>query len=196
MTILLFQSTHPLRGATAAGLEPTTAVLISIHAPLAGCDRTARFPSALRRDFNPRTPCGVRLLASICNQRPLTFQSTHPLRGATPRVSDVGAMLNISIHAPLAGCDNWSAPEEAAILDFNPRTPCGVRLFTCLWHWTNRKFQSTHPLRGATYHLRYLRIVLHISIHAPLAGCDNHSVENRKRIKDFNPRTPCGVRLS
>ena len=35
-----------------------------------------------------------------------------------------------------------------------------------------------------------------ISIHAPLAGCDLPGVVARGRSRDFNPRTPCGVRLS
>ena len=57
---LLFQSTHPLRGATGIAMDAQKLGKISIHAPLAGCDcifwKTATSPS----DFNPRTPCGVR----------------------------------------------------------------------------------------------------------------------------------------
>ena len=34
------------------------------------------------------------------------------------------------------------------------------------------EFQSTHPLRGATVFLQLLHGDLAISIHAPLAGCD------------------------
>ena len=34
------------------------------------------------------------------------FQSTHPMRGATPhRAGAYGSILVISIHAPHAGCD-------------------------------------------------------------------------------------------
>ena len=105
---LLFQSTHPLRGATAA----------------------SRLVAAQGRHFNPRTPCGVRpCRMRWCRPRCWEFQSTHPLRGATPGVaglpSDVkqfhsphplrgatrrqrrarGSEHHISIHAPLAGCD-------------------------------------------------------------------------------------------
>ena len=59
------QSTHPVRGATA-------------HA--AGMD--------LRKpNFNPRTPCGVRLLSNIGDGAIKLFQSTHPVRGATWRCS-------------------------------------------------------------------------------------------------------------
>ena len=58
-------------------------IVISIHAPLAGCDFAAVMPSARLR----------------------LFQSTYPLRGATRRTAAVRALVKISIHAPLAGCD-------------------------------------------------------------------------------------------
>ena len=80
---LKFQSTHPLRGATSmsygeytetvisihaplAGCDwtrcnPFAAAAISIHAPLAGCDPRPSLPRSASRHFNPRTPCGVRL---------------------------------------------------------------------------------------------------------------------------------------
>ena len=82
MLILLFQSTHPLRGATCLDVPIFCGVYISIHAPLAGCDKDIKRVN-LCRDisihaplagcdrshlshiikrayFNPRTPCGVR----------------------------------------------------------------------------------------------------------------------------------------
>ena len=35
---------------------------------------------------------------------------------------------------------------------------------------------------------------LWISIHAPLAGSDDSPRQDRRRRKDFNPRSPCGER--
>ena len=69
-----FQSTHPLQGATATTrpmsapwpfqsthcLPMFRALSISIHAPLAGCDLLLRRSRPCDRNFNPRTPCGVR----------------------------------------------------------------------------------------------------------------------------------------
>ena len=124
-----FQSTHPLRGATNTTVTSGGTDVISIHAPLAGCDRT----TACRSNSSP------------------TFQSTHPLRGATFAVGPGKTDRKISIHAPLAGCDNSrkstilyttpisihaplagcdvlvdkTIPRRAG--NFNPRTPCGVR---------------------------------------------------------------------
>ena len=34
--------------------------IISIHAPLAGCDENEQLKKSLGENFNPRTPCGVR----------------------------------------------------------------------------------------------------------------------------------------
>ena len=168
----VFQSTHPLRGATCR------------HA---GC-------GVWWLHFNPRTPCGVRRAtvkaydsATVFQStHPLrgatrgrtswsgwgTFQSTHPLRGATTRscqtpipsisisihaplagcdicISAACWLERISIHAPLAGCDDAEFDALCCPPDFNPRTPCGVR----------------HPAAPA-----------------------------QKAAADFNPRTPCGVR--
>ena len=80
---ILFQSTHPLRGATSNKHNITT-------------DQS---------DFNPRTPCGVRLGVSRVSVGGVGFQSTHPLRGATFPDCGLLQLFRISIHAPLAGCD-------------------------------------------------------------------------------------------
>ena len=123
---------------------------ISIHAPLAGCDKTHPPCAKACRYFNPRTPCGVRRVV---------------LRNTITKI-------DISIHAPLAGCDPCSGISFRAAHDFNPRTPCGVRLRVGLFldgklDFNPRTpcgvrpasisrvsgvqvFQSTHPLRGAT----------------------------------------------
>ena len=78
-------------------------------------------------NFNPRTPCGVRLVCLAIRCYLLNFNPRTPC-GVRP---DIGHQANkkhaISIHAPLAGCD----------------------LCVSCRRWRGR-FQSTHPLRGAT----------------------------------------------
>ena len=148
-------------------------VVISIHAPLAGCDLKQQINKRNYCNFNPRTPCGVRRPSSRFGLLPITFQSTHPLRGATYRTARLGIASTISIHAPLAGCDaegdikctqnphfNPRTPcgvrQDAfgdyryVEVDFNPRTPCGVRQNRSHYPQLQYRFQSTHPLRGAT----------------------------------------------
>ena len=96
---------------TPCGVRPGQAAvngtqeLISIHAPLAGCDRGLRAARDAYRHFNPRTPCGVRHVRYIPPHTRCTFQSTHPLRGATRWPCGACCTMAISIHAPLAGCD-------------------------------------------------------------------------------------------
>ena len=146
-----FQSTHPLRGATGPGQHLQRDICISIHAPLAGCDSAATSLVGCTYNFNPRTPCGVRLDSAYAALSGLEeFQSTHPLRGATSARPRTCQSSTISIHAPLAGCDTLTAAVAKA---------------------------------GD------------ISIHAPLAGCDARRGRRHFTRRHFNPRTPCWVRL-
>ena len=147
--------------------------LISIHAPLAGCDRTTQRKRGRSRDFNPRTPCGVRLFARIARcatQR--TFQSTHPLRGATGHRAD-----RPDLHA-----------------DFNPRTPCGVRRHNLSPRNDWRYFNPRTPCGVRQCLPSNNESPGRISIHAPLAGCDQGGRARLLYACHFNPRTPCGVR--
>ena len=147
----------------------------------------------------------------------MPFQSTHPLRGATPpcpwsrRTARISIhaplagcdykylthdkLTDISIHAPLAGCDLNSHLIASRLCHFNPRTPCGVRQRSASTCPRRRSFQSTHPLRGATYGVGNGNYPNAISIHAPLAGCDRLRRLRDLELVNFNPRTPCGVRL-
>ena len=104
----------------------------------------------------------------------MSFQSTLPLRGATPS-------------------DSTSGQQQTY---FNPRSPCGERRRT---HRKSRMlpvFQSTLPLRGATSTPGSFLLILCISIHAPLAGSDIRMRSTRPIPTYFNPRSPCGERLA
>ena len=101
------------------------------------------------RNFNPRTPCGVRQAPAA-----RTLEQCH----FNPR-TPCGVRLN-RFH-----CSKHPT-------NFNPRTPCGVRLMFDFIYLLEEQFQSTHPLRGATHATIYVTRYPCISIHAPLAGCD------------------------
>ena len=189
-----FQSTHPLRGATAPQEIMPHVEAISIHAPLAGCDQAVVDKKQDRRHISIHAPlagcdfwllsreawiqisihaplAGCDLINSVNKEKVKSFQSTHPLRGATAPAA--GKLLGQSFQSthPLRGAT------------------CLLRILK-----SSEKFQSTHPLRGAT--LLYLSGAKagHISIHAPLAGCDISGARSRTSKRYFNPRTPCGVR--
>ena len=207
-----------MRGATKSKSKRNIKIIISIHAPRAGCDVRRFHAPELVGHFNPRTPCGVRPDGVINIPDVSDFNPRTPCgvrRGITTSPLGTGV---ISIHAPRAGCDRRF--KEAFI--FVPR------------------FQSTHPVRGATGGIFDGRHARGISIHGPRAGCDadeprrpgslylfqsthpvrgatdsspvtnapikfqsTHPVRGAtlplKRppphAAHFNPRTPCGVRL-
>ena len=128
---------------------------ISIHAPRAGGDRQARPRETHRAYFNPRPPCGGRQTGGeIMSLYDIAFQSTPPVRGATPilppfvpvllyfnprppcggrrgGIAPQQAVCVISIHAPRAGSDDNGNNKTTPSSDFNPRPPCGERLCSC-----------------------------------------------------------------
>ena len=78
---------------------------------------------------------------------------------------------------------------------FNPRSPCGERLWYNYHQWGLYQFQSTLSLRRATYLLLgHLRAFYPISIHALLAESDPQHDCFWPQICNFNPRSPCGER--
>ena len=101
----IFQSTHPVWGATRWHRYLAYPRAISIHAPRVGCDYSYNLGRRPRNYFNPRTPCGVRLLRDFWKRMASGFQSTHPVWGATRDLEYFRASLTISIHAPRVGCD-------------------------------------------------------------------------------------------
>ena len=144
--------------------------------------------------FNPRTPCGVRHDSEMTLSYFTLFQSTHSLRSATIATGIIYLLHHVSIHALLAECDGVHTNIVRLCTGFNPRTPCGVRQFTCSASNTQKKFQSTHSLRSATAFHSVFCSIFNVSIHALLAECDLETSHNSTKTKRFNPRTPCGVR--
>ena len=78
-----FQSTLPMRGATTDVYRHQPPTDISIHAPHAGSDLAQGGRKPRQRDFNPRSPCGERRKTDMIESKPIIFQSTLPMRGAT-----------------------------------------------------------------------------------------------------------------
>ena len=64
------------------------------------------------------------------------------------------------------------APDTRTREDFNPRSPCGERLWKYMDAQKNQIFQSTLPVWGATTYLERYRKAAAISIHAPRVGSD------------------------
>ena len=144
------------------------------------------------------------------------FQSTRPVRGAThPRMEAGGSdrvsihapragrdlskldklsTSNVSIHAPRAGRDKIRIIRVGFQKSFNPRAPCGARPSTLSITSSWSMFQSTRPVRGATFSVWTIRRA--ICCFNPRAPCGarppphTHAYSRRS----FNPRAPCGAR--
>ena len=186
---------------------------ISIHAPRTGSDGPPGRTTALRSDFNPRSPHGERRCVPIKRRQAITFQSTLPARGATlphPRHTKLHPHFNprsphgerrgrgdldavfivISIHAPRTGSD-------VAFLRFGhvevfqstlpARGATSTKIFVMRW----KQFQSTLPARGATSAVIRSRVRTWISIHAPRTGSDDsfHLGFTAQGISIHAPRT-------
>ena len=140
------------------------------------------------------------------------------LRRAT--ISGIGDRpgLPVSIHALLAESDTDNHTDNQDQNSFNPRPPCGERRIRIVPVGLMGKFQSTPSLRRATRLLssflsstwfqstpslrRATRRLLpaplpsQVSIHALLAESDCPGNDVREKRAGFNPRPPCGERLS
>ena len=190
----MFQSTRPVWGATASMRCMMARVMVSIHAPRVGRDRSKRPCVGATISFNPRAPCGARPRAPIRiiaarrfqSTRPVwgatsipeykegmyEFQSTRPVWGATAGYRIVMHVHDVSIHAPRVGRDHSPTLPRKGQGCFNPRAPCGAR---------------RHASASAC-------LTYGVSFHAPRVGraqvpCCSPSSSDR-----FNPRAPCGAR--
>ena len=179
--------------------------------------RRSALRSCCQGGFNSRTPGGVRLEMLSLLDTTRTFQFTHPGRGATTTAQRIvlshrcfnsrtpGGVRHcpprrrsrsylVSIHAPREGCDltillmmsdtlvSIHAPREGCDSAVPPRSG------------QKRKFQFTHPGRGATAERSWSIFSATVSIHAPREGCDLHCLFPRLCLSRFNSRTPGGVR--
>ena len=126
-----------------------------------------------RKNFNPRTPRGVRLLVGELAKLLKQFQSTHPARGATDMAKEICMLQRFQSTHPARGA-------TISVFDFSA---------------VQNVFQSTHPARGATGTTSARAGEGKISIHAPREGCDLSQAAEMAEPEDFNPRTPRGVRL-
>ena len=92
--------------------------------------------------------------------------------GATTVGVDPHNSITISIHAPRVGSDQILMFLPAFSFDFNPRSPCGERLYHFRILALHTTFQSTLPVWGATF-VSFLYLLCEIiSIHAPRVGSD------------------------
>ena len=153
-----FQSTHPSWGATfrnykhvpdALNFNPRThrgvrhfmdkggesMRLISIHAPIVGCDDGKPDNIMFVKEFQSTHPSwGATLICNHFFYKAIQISIRAPIVGCDDIYLMLAEMLKISIHAPIVGCDPFCTTCYADFRNFNPRTHRGVRpTYVYLW---------------------------------------------------------------
>ena len=123
-----FQSTHPSWGATFSSKFSMMLYQFQSTHPSWGATFFFDYTDPNEFNFNPRTHRGVRHLG----------------------FSNYADFRNISIHAPIVGCDKIGFRSQKNTRYFNPRTHRGVRHIDTYEAVIENQFQSTHPSWGAT----------------------------------------------
>ena len=118
--------------------------------------------------FNPRTHRGVRLSRDYFDT----------------------IIIDISIHAPIVGCDSSMIKPSSSNCYFNPRTHRGVRLNRIIIHFFTKYFNPrTH--RGVRREkLDDNAGLVLISIHAPIVGCDSSLLKFLSTARLFQSTHP------
>ena len=123
-----FQSTRPVRGATAnRNQHDCQETHFNPRAPCGARRLLHTCYISSNQYFNPRAPCGARLQRFSQCIFVLYFNPRAPC-GARHGAFDGGKRgEGISIHAPRAGRDLSSGAVTCIATYFNPRAPCGAR---------------------------------------------------------------------
>ena len=168
-----FQPTRPLRGATAWEAVDMASDGISTHAPLAGRDEMVQ-DTPVEGVISTHAPLAGRDGAADRSARGERISTHAPLAGRDRPAKLHQSRRGISTHAPLAGRDD----------------PAALRNFA------HAVFQPTRPLRGATVNTGNFVTDCAFQPTRPLRGATETSCQDGYTTKNFNPRAPCGARLS
>ena len=129
----------------------------------------------MRPDFNPRAPCGARLRSQSKTRRNSDFNPRAPCGARPPRQRGrIGQDPAFQSTRPMRGATTYNN---------------GLYIIAL-------QFQSTRPMRGATQQSNRPLPGCPISIHAPHAGRDDGEFPDTIIEVNFNPRAPCGARLT
>ena len=122
--------------------------------------------------------------------------STHaPLAGRDCKANGISSAESISIHAPLAGRDGKTGRSTKFPRLFQSTRPLRGATFLYVLTFITRRFQSTRPLRGATAGTLALIVIVSIfQSTRPLRGATTLLQAVSYRLRYFNPRAPCGAR--
>ena len=144
--------------------------------------------------FNPRSPCGERLIAATTEQWEIQI-SIHAPRVGSDKTAGGWTCSNSGFQSTLPV---WGATYENKLQELNRKFQSTLPVWgaTCIAISAMQSsiFQSTLPVWGATVYWFSYATTPDISIHAPRVGSDALSSNRLDYKGDFNPRSPCGER--
>ena len=144
-----FQSTLPVKGATNALWNYPSAPRVSIHAPREGSD-DVHGEGHWKSLFYPPPPGRGPTYYGGLEKPAAMFQSTLPVKGATPPPLFLGIAGVVSIHAPREGSDLEFPFQKPVIRMFQSTLPVKGATFPLSTLNDHLQFQSTLPVKGAT----------------------------------------------
>ena len=168
----VFQSTHPVRGATLRG---------SVSSPA-------------RSGFQSTHPVRGATMDKAAAAGNNEFQSTRPVWGATMCTSRRRSSATISIHAPRVGRDNCICVDIRVSLHFNPRAPCGARPGRRTSCSTRKYFNPRAPCGARPRGEEPRTEIRGFQSTRPVWGATSVVVFSGVSMANFNPRAPCGAR--
>ena len=153
-------------------LRDHAGTLVSIHAPRAGRD-----PLDSRGDCTgdvsihaPRAGRDCRCGCATMPER--LFQSTRPVRGATPSILEGTARVMFQSTRPVRGATTTSFSDLPESPRFNPRAPCGARPDLRQSPAGGKDVSIHAPRAGRDQGRQRPATGRSVSIHAPRAGRD------------------------
>ena len=189
---------------------------ISIHTPHAGSDPEILQTLLTENHFNPHSPCGERRPMknlrnevvyfnphSPCGERRKSFlfigddslfQSTLPMRGATTLRMKKLTRLLFQSTLPMRGATLSQKPDCVIEEYFNPHSPCGERLVSCLGRSVLDNFNPHSPCGERRLFVGSMYGIIHFNPHSPCGERLDWLEMMRREKKYFNPHSPCGER--
>ena len=161
---------------------------VSIRALPAEGDLGRQSSKTPMNGFNPRPPCGGRLLLFGVGARGIEFQSAPSLRRATPGQRIHRGLDQGFNPRPPRGGRPGTAARRRPLECFNPRPPCGGRPTSRPATCACTSFQSAPSLRRATGHPAERREVQRVSIRALPAEGDKPQGASRRSSQHVSIR--------
>ena len=146
-----FNPRPPCGGRRLDLLQQVQQLAISIHVLRVEDDASVAHLAFTVSNFNPRPPCGGRLLYGIAWASQRQFQSTSSVWRTTKCRCFSSKSQKISIHVLRVEDDRGESDGRRPARDFNPRPPCGGRLFVTGFIVITQIFQSTSSVWRTTH---------------------------------------------